>query len=169
MRKLHVVVAALVLGVPSAALADQYWITYEGNDYPENEGWDRHAYGGGAERYLQDGVLILDGRASPDISDFYRWNLPSDPGPGEYFVAQWRMRVDEVTGFAEPDVTVGSYGHGSVILSYSTTGSIASSRGCISTSHQACSMSTRSFPVPCWTTASTWTGRWRIRGSSWGR
>ncbi len=117
MRRMWPILMVLAFWATPVARAG-YWVAYEGNDFPENEGWDRHAYGGGAQRYLQDSVLILDGRASPDISDFYRWNLPSDPGPGEYFMAQWRMRVDEVTGFAGPDVTVGSYGHGSVILWY---------------------------------------------------
>jgi hypothetical protein len=105
-------------GARRAALADQYWVTYEGNDFPENEGWERYAYAGGAERYLQEGCLVLDGRASIDISDFYRQPLPADPGPGEVFLAQWRMRVDEVSGFFDPGVAVGSYGHGAVVLCY---------------------------------------------------
>jgi hypothetical protein len=117
MSRMCVLLAVLALR-PSLAPADLYWITYEGNDFPENEGWERHVYGGGAERYLQDGCLVLDGRGSTAIADFYRQPLISDPGEGEAFEALWSVYVADLTGFADPGVALGSHGHGSVVLRY---------------------------------------------------
>jgi hypothetical protein len=58
-----IALAVLALGVSSAA-ADQFWYTYEGNDYPEVEGpWIRYTRAGGAQRSLQDGSLVLDSLA----------------------------------------------------------------------------------------------------------
>jgi hypothetical protein len=114
-----IVLAAFVPILGADAFADQYWVAYEGNDFPESEGRERHVYGGGAERYLQNGVLVLDGRASIAIADFYHQSLPSDPGPGETFQASWSLLVSDVTGYADPAVLVGSHGHGSVLLRYS--------------------------------------------------
>ena len=98
--------ALLALGVCGAS-ADQYWIAYEGNDFPENEGWRRITFGGGAERYLDQGNLVIDSLASTQIADFYemRRNGELDPGPGELFVMEWRTQIDEVVGFM--DLTVG--------------------------------------------------------------
>ena len=41
MRWLFVLVAVLG-GLVMPAGAEEYWITYECNELPENEGWDRH-------------------------------------------------------------------------------------------------------------------------------
>ncbi|MCA9245420.1 MAG: hypothetical protein KDA32_15810, partial [Phycisphaerales bacterium] len=62
------VVAALAA---SPAAAEPYRIAYEGNDFPEDEGWHRVTTGGGAERTLEDGVLTLDGLASIETNDVY--------------------------------------------------------------------------------------------------
>ena len=48
----HIIRFLLVGSVCCAARGSPYWIAYEGNDFPESEGWERHAYGGGAERYF---------------------------------------------------------------------------------------------------------------------
>jgi len=77
-----------------------YWIGYEADDFPENVGWMR-VYGdengpqqGGAERTLEDGVLTLDGLRNDQIFDFYEIQRSIDPGPGEMFLAEWRVLVD---------------------------------------------------------------------------
>jgi hypothetical protein len=113
-----------VLGLALAALpalGDQYWVTYEGNDFPENEGWERSAYAGGAQRSIENGSLVLDGRASLDIADFYSRILPAAPGPGEVFVAQWRMRVEDEVGYMDPGMLVSFQPQGAVALCYNNS------------------------------------------------
>ncbi len=114
------VVLLLLLG-PLVARAD-YWISYEANDWPENEGWDRWVYGGGAQRSLVDGTLVLDGRASIDIADIYRMDIPAPPGGGQAFTAQWRLRVSDLTGYDDPAVRVSWEPQGAVVLAYTETG-----------------------------------------------
>ncbi len=111
------VVLLLLLG-PLVARAD-YWISYEANDWPENEGWDRWVYGGGAQRSLVDGTLVLDGRASIDIADVYRMDIPAPPGTGQIFTAQWRLRVSDVAGYSDPVLIVSFSPTGAVVLRYS--------------------------------------------------
>ena len=60
MRHLLIFAAALSCAAASPALAEQYWIAYEGDDFPENEGWTRTISAGGAERWIEDGALVLD-------------------------------------------------------------------------------------------------------------
>ena len=94
-----VVAVALVVLMAEIAVATPFWVSYEANDFPENEGWTRIIDGDGpAVRTLHDGVLTIDGRRSTQISDSYRMERPLNPGPGEQFVVQWRLRVDEVIG-----------------------------------------------------------------------
>jgi len=102
MRWLFVLVAALAV-VATPAGADEYWITYEGNDFPENEGWWRVYSGGGAERWIEDGMLVLDGLADLGINDVYGYDqYPIDPGPGEMFVAEWRFAIDDIISGPDP-------------------------------------------------------------------
>jgi len=95
----------------AASRAEQFWVRYEGDDYPENQGWERayadeHGPGsGGAVRSLADGVLTLDGLYSNAVVDFYWRDRAIDPGPGELFVAEWRVLVDPASG--PYDVNVG--------------------------------------------------------------
>ncbi len=100
---------AIALVAPAAS-AEQYWIAYEGNDFPENEGWLRFIDGEGAQRAIEDGWLMLDSRASLSIYDYYRWNMGGtlDPGPGETFVLQWKLRIDELSGWRDPTIGVRS-------------------------------------------------------------
>ncbi len=95
-RVVSVIMCTLLLA--GAARASPYWVAYEGNDFPENEGWDRSTNWGGAERWIENGTLAIDSRADPRIYDAYgmRHNGDLDPGPGETFVLQWRVTVDEV-------------------------------------------------------------------------
>ncbi len=98
MRWLFVLVAALgVLATPAGA--DEYWITYEGNDFPEDVGWRRIYrnedgwYEGGAERWIENGIFTLDTRESAMICDYYGISCQMDPDPGETFVAEWRLNI----------------------------------------------------------------------------
>ena len=87
----------LALALTASAAAEPYWITYEGNDYPENVGWERvwgnwdgPYQGDGAVRTLEDGVLTLDTLYDDGVVDFYKIERPGaiDPGPGELFVME---------------------------------------------------------------------------------
>ena len=87
--------------------AEQYWITYEGNDLPENEGWQRNwgnddgaHEGEGAIRTLEDGILTMDSMYDLRVYDYACHYLYGevDPNPGELFVAEWRVMVDETIG-----------------------------------------------------------------------
>ena len=90
------------------ASADEYWVSYEGNDFPENEGWIRVFSAGGAIRTIEHGALVLDSRLSAQIVDFYSIERPVDPEPGETFLMRWRMRIDDIpVGFPfDPTVVV---------------------------------------------------------------
>jgi hypothetical protein len=106
MRMLTFVLAALGVLVASAG-ADEYWITYEGNDLPENEGWNRswgnddgEHDGDGAYRTVEGGILTMDSLYDLRVYDYAYRRLPGevDPNPGELFVAEWRVMVDETIG-----------------------------------------------------------------------
>jgi len=87
----------LLCVVAPPAAGDRYWVAYEGDDFPENEGWERLNFGDGpANRTLDDGVLTIDSLWSTNISDFYKMERPLNPGPGETFVMEWRLRVNQV-------------------------------------------------------------------------
>ena len=97
-RRLMFMTVLLYATVPLAR-GEQYWVAWEGDDFPENEGWTRIVNGPQpAERTLADGIMTMDGLADRQIDDYYRMERPLDPGPGETFVMQWRLRVDEVIG-----------------------------------------------------------------------
>jgi hypothetical protein len=119
--RLSAVLISLTLA--GTAGADQFWIEYNAScgQFPEEVGWDRLAMGGGAQRSLDGGVLTLDGLASTMIVDDYGVLHPIDLAPGELFVMQWRLRVDEVHGFADPAVAAWTEGFGAVNLGYSET------------------------------------------------
>jgi hypothetical protein len=106
-RLLFGVVAALGLLVAPAG-ADEYWIAYEGNDFPENEGWSRMYGEGGAERSLVEGHLVLDTTADPWIYEYYEIDQSINPDPGEVFVAEWRLSVQEhnYQGLWDPTLVV---------------------------------------------------------------
>lgn len=99
-------VVGLLLAVTAPLRAEQYWVAYEGNDFPENEGWTRIVANGGAVRTVVDGVLTLDGRASALIADACQMSRPVDPSNGEMFVMQWRLRVDSVSAREDPTIAV---------------------------------------------------------------
>ncbi len=110
MRRVLNVMLAMLLAA-AAARASPYWIEYEpaNGHFPEEEGWWRLTGYGGDQRSIEDGWLVMDGTADPRIYDYALMEGgPVDPGPGELFVAQWRIRVDHVTGPYDPWVTVHS-------------------------------------------------------------
>ncbi|GMU82606.1 MAG: hypothetical protein AMXMBFR47_24770 [Planctomycetota bacterium] len=88
----------LLSALSGVSRAEQFWVAWEGNDYPENEGWERSHYVNGppAIRTLADGIMTLDGMESVEVTDMYRMYRPLNPGPGEEFVAQWRLRVNVI-------------------------------------------------------------------------
>ena len=92
-------IACFAIAIAPAVPAAPYWVAWEGNDYPENEGWQRIVDGvGPAQRSLAAGVMTIDGLADRQIDDYYRMERPVDPAPGEQFLMQWRLRVDQVIG-----------------------------------------------------------------------
>jgi hypothetical protein len=117
-KTIVVAAAVCVLSLASRAGADLYWVSYEAKGtFPEEEGWQRHAYGGGAQRSFEDGCLVLDAGGVSGIIDNYCISGIADPGPGEVFRIEWRLRVDEAE-YIDPAVVVSSYGHGLVNLTY---------------------------------------------------
>jgi hypothetical protein len=91
------IVMSIVGGATAApARAAPYWVAWEGNDFPENEGWLREGDEADPVRTLNNGVMNLNSLASERSEDFYRIYGASDPEPGEEFVVQWRLRVNQV-------------------------------------------------------------------------
>lgn len=91
-----------------------YWCEYDAScgQFPEEVGWTR-AWGdavgphhGGAERSIEDGAFVLDSLASDQIYDFYHIDRSIDPGPGETFIAEWRLAVEGTSGPHPWDVGV---------------------------------------------------------------
>jgi len=113
--------STLILGILGLGAAGGWaqlpCVSYEGNDLPTAEGWLEEKYGGGAELELVDGSLVIDGWASTDISDFFHMDLTALPGPNQYLRVDWRLRVDQLQGFADPGLQVASQ-KGSVVLVY---------------------------------------------------
>jgi len=90
------------LVVPAGA--EPYWYAYEGNDLPENEGWQRFwgnddgpFEGDGAIRTVENGILTMDSMYSQRVYDYACHYLYGelDPDPGELFVAEWRVYVED--------------------------------------------------------------------------
>lgn len=115
-------VCAFLLAFASTLHADQYWIAYEGNDFPENEGWLRGSAGGGDHRSLEDGTLLLDGLGDVRTDDYYeRRRAEIDPQPGESFRAEWRFGIEQLTGISDPGLALYSDDSRGVGFSFSTT------------------------------------------------
>ena len=93
------------LVVPAGA--EPYWYAYEGNDFPENEGWERWFSDPAPERWLEDGNLFIDSRGIVGSIDNYTMHFDGgvDPGPGETFIMSWGLTVEETTHW-DPGVYV---------------------------------------------------------------
>jgi hypothetical protein len=89
-----------VLGFSTVACATPYWVAWEGNDFPENQGWERSVYNNPDVRTLADGMMTLDGLNTGGGWDGYEQHLQGnlDPDPGEVFIMRWRMRVETIQG-----------------------------------------------------------------------
>jgi hypothetical protein len=108
--KLWLQMVVLVAGAAATVRADQYWIAYEGKDFPENEGWTRSFSAGGAIRSLESGALVIDGLASDRIYDTYQWFDFENPKPEEVFVVEWRVLIDGQSEPFDSSVTVARNG-----------------------------------------------------------
>jgi len=84
----------LILTSIGSAGATPWQISYEGDDFPENQGWTRECFGPW-DRSLEDGILTLDSSADWTVFDYYYMDLvsPMGPGPGEYLYVEWRIKV----------------------------------------------------------------------------
>jgi hypothetical protein len=122
MSRILVALGVLALGV-SLTGAEQFWFTYEANDFPEVEGpWIRYTRGGGAQRSLQDGALVLDSLADWHIVDEYYINMPFVLDPGEALEVQWRVRIDQTPTNLDAAVVARAGMDGVVLLSYAENG-----------------------------------------------
>lgn len=78
-------------------LADPFVLRYDASEvYPEDAGWARRTDdpAGLEQRILDNGILTLDGTASPQIADVYEVHDPAlTLRPGERLVLTWRMRT----------------------------------------------------------------------------
>ena len=115
-------IAVVLLGVVSAASAraETYWLHYEGNDFPENHGWTQIRHVPYADRWIEDGVFVLDASADPHTCEWYEyytddalWPMPdvAVPDPPSYFFLQWRMKVDDYSGSAWGGPVMGVFSH----------------------------------------------------------
>jgi hypothetical protein len=116
MKRIWTLTAVLAFGGALAA-AEPYSVNWEGDDWPENQAWTRVwgnwdglYHGPGAYRTLENGILTYDSMYDAGVCDFSRMsrNGPMDPGPGEVFVAEWRLKVDQVAGQTDPTVAISS-------------------------------------------------------------
>jgi hypothetical protein len=100
MMKRSILLLPVLLSAAVAPLhAAPYWVAYEGDVFPEDDGWRRRNLGDGpADRSLSNGVLTIDSLWSDWISDFYQIDRQIDPEPRELFVAEWRVRIVESYG-----------------------------------------------------------------------
>ena len=98
MSAMRIVFMVSLMLAARPASAEPYWVAWEGNDYPENEGWERQITNGGATRTLTDGVMTLDTTADLWSNDFYRLRRDIDPSAGETFRAEWNVQVEQVVG-----------------------------------------------------------------------
>ncbi len=104
--------------ISAPAVAEPYWIAWEGDDFPENQGWERvwgnwdgPYEGDGAIRTLNDGVMTIDSLYDDGVYDAARIERPGqmDPDPNETFVVEWRLKIDEahvtdpLVGFSSDD------------------------------------------------------------------
>ena len=98
--------------------AEPYWVAYEGNDFPENEGWERASSNPPAERWLESGSLFIDSRADVVVYDNYTIYSDgnSDPSLGETFIMRWKLKVHEATPWDDPGVYVISDDHYAVMF-----------------------------------------------------
>ncbi len=101
-RKRLIIVGVLVATAPLAAAAP-WSIAYEGNDYPENEGWVRLFESTPPTRQLDDSILTLDTRPTDFDLDYYiqEPSFKTSPDAGETLVIEARLRVTDIVGLSD--------------------------------------------------------------------
>ena len=104
--------APMILLGAATLHAEPYWIAYEGDVFPEEDGWDRN-YGEDdwppesfAERSIEDGVFVLDSLHDDQIYDHYLIEREIDPAEGETFIAEWRVKVDPESGIVDTGLVI---------------------------------------------------------------
>lgn len=116
----------LILTSAFSAVATPWQIGYEGDDFPENQGWTRMAGPQAAEppgdyREIVDGqYLLLDSRREGFEGAYDHYILqsmqPFDPAPGEHLFAEWRTGSDATMFFpslADTEISIrGAAGYG---------------------------------------------------------
>jgi hypothetical protein len=115
--------AIAVVAVATQARADPFWVSWTGEDYPENQGWKRASSDPAALRWLEGGQLTIDSRAEWGIYEEY-WQSPIGMltlEPGERFVMAWRLLVSDIPwGGDDPGVAVTFDGHQEAIFLFFT-------------------------------------------------
>jgi hypothetical protein len=164
---LSVLVASLLSW---SASADQYWIAWEGDDFPENQGWTRvwgnwdgQYEGPGAIRTLENGILTYDSLYDDGVYDFSEMYRPGqmDSGSGELFVMEWRLNVEQVDSwYGDPGVVLSSDEAWVVGLRF------AYDRISKSLSTRECTTHIVSNPAICASTTCISTADWRVRARS---
>lgn len=105
--------------ISDRARGEPYLVAYEAKtpgEYPEDFGFERFVAGGGTQRTVADGVLTLRSTDSA-VSDGYRLSRSGglNPGTGEMFYAQWRMRLLRGSGKGDTRVYVASDSYGGAV------------------------------------------------------
>ena len=114
-------VGVLLLGAGAPGLhGSPWWVAYEADDgrLPEEVGpwkrnwgnWQGQYQGPGAYRTIKDGILTYDSLYDKGVFDFSYIKRPGamDPGPREFFLAEWRVNVLRVTDQGDPSTTIAS-------------------------------------------------------------
>jgi hypothetical protein len=101
--------AFILLAVAASAVGEPYWVAWEGDSLPEEQGWTRSwgdwsglYHGVGSVRTVADGVMTMDSLYDFGVFDYVHMERSMDPGPGETFVAEWRVCVDAVVSAGPP-------------------------------------------------------------------
>jgi hypothetical protein len=91
-----------------------YYIEWDGTCLPEDAGWTRDwgdwtapYHGTGAVRTIEDGIMTVDSLYDPGVFDVALMERAFNPAPGEVFVMEWRLAVDQVVGGFPGDPGVG--------------------------------------------------------------
>jgi hypothetical protein len=119
---MRIIPVLTLLTLVGSAAGEQFWVEYDATcgQFPEQVGWERQTYYGGDQHSFDGGSLVLDGLAPDGPEDYYRMDAPIALGPGETFVMQWRMRVDQVIGpYFDPGVNFTVLGQAALTLVYS--------------------------------------------------
>lgn len=112
---------AVTLLLTPVGLAEPYQVAYEGDVFPEQDGWDRFTSNGGVDRLIVGSVFRLSSNdfMTADQYDMFM-NNQLNAGPDEVFYVEWRLRLCPDPGLADVKVFVGlDNGERDVSLAYS--------------------------------------------------